>query len=148
MNDKARHEFNPTLLNEVIWAGKSVLTQLDLRLEGVGLSSAKLWALQALASKDEPVTITLLADCMGTVKSNVTPMVDRLERDNLVRRVRSVEDRREVFIELTPTGMEKVQVGMHIFQELSVHLEALFPPEEVGKLRQFLQQITATCQHP
>ena len=36
--------------------------------------------------------------------NSVTSLVDKLEAQGLVRRERSTEDRRVVFVELTPTG--------------------------------------------
>jgi MarR family 2-MHQ and catechol resistance regulon transcriptional repressor len=51
--------------------------------------------------------------------SNMTTVVDNLERDGLVRRERDVNDRRVIHIHLTDTGREKITA---VFPD---HLEAL-----------------------
>lgn len=45
-----------------------------------------------------------LAEHMLLAVNSVTSLVDKMEAQGLVRRERSTEDRRVVFVELTPTG--------------------------------------------
>ena len=82
--------------------------QLEQRLEAalaeVGLSMAKGGALRALAAAAEPLTLSELAGRMRCVRSNITQLVDRLEKDGLVRRVNDSADRRVRRASLTPAG--------------------------------------------
>jgi MarR family transcriptional regulator, 2-MHQ and catechol-resistance regulon repressor len=55
-------------------------------------------------SKDPEAHMSALARFMGVRPQTVTPIVDSLEKAGWIRRVRSSEDRREVFLELTPKG--------------------------------------------
>lgn len=55
---------------------------------------------------DEPRPMSALAGALHRVASNVTGMVDRLERQELVRRERDPEDRRVVFIVATDAGRD------------------------------------------
>ena len=48
------------------------------------------------------VTPKSLADAAGLTPSTLTNILDRLERAGYVRRVRDVENRRQVFLEITP----------------------------------------------
>jgi DNA-binding MarR family transcriptional regulator len=43
---------------------------------------------------------------MGVTTANMPWLVDKLESDGLVRRRKSKEDRREIFIEATPKGSQ------------------------------------------
>ena len=52
-------------------------------------------------------------------KSNVVTIIDKLEQRGLVKRQRSLEDRRCVFVHLTNEGQEKVK------QTLPVHVAAI-----------------------
>ena len=52
-------------------------------------------------------------------KSNVVTIIDKLEQRGLVKRQRSLEDRRCVFVHLTNEGQEKVK------QILPVHVAAI-----------------------
>ena len=49
---------------------------------------------------------------IGCVRSNITGLVDRLQEDNLVRRVDHPEDRRMLFAELTKDGQTLISAAM------------------------------------
>lgn len=51
--------------------------------------------------EEAPVPISVLAERTGSANSTVSGIVDRLERMELVRRERSEEDRRVIFVNLT-----------------------------------------------
>jgi MarR family transcriptional regulator, 2-MHQ and catechol-resistance regulon repressor len=82
--------------------------------------------------------------CQGAISQkllkstgNMTLVIDNLEKHDLVRRVRSSEDRRMITIELTPAGREMIERvfpahAAHIREEMSV----LTPAEqaELGRL--------------
>ncbi|MGA7860568.1 MAG: MarR family transcriptional regulator [Thermoplasmata archaeon] len=55
-------------------------------------------------SKDDGANMSTLAGMLGVRPQTVTPIVDSLERAGWVRRVRSIEDRRESLLRLTPKG--------------------------------------------
>lgn len=52
--------------------------------------------------EEAPVPISLLAQRTGSANSTVSGIVDRLEKMELVERVRSEEDRRVIYVDLTP----------------------------------------------
>ncbi len=51
--------------------------------------------------EEAPVPISTLADRTGSANSTVSGIVDRLEKMELVRRERSEEDRRVIYVNLT-----------------------------------------------
>ncbi len=53
-----------------------------------------------------PITFSHLTRILALNNSTTTGIVDRLERDQLVRRVRSDRDRRQVMVEVTDQGIE------------------------------------------
>lgn len=53
-----------------------------------------------------PITFSRLTKILALNNSTTTGIVDRLERDELVRRVRSDRDRRQVMVEITTRGTE------------------------------------------
>ena len=118
---------------QFLFAGKRIAQLLDERLDAVGLSSARLWALQSIATTDNlaiPTTVTCLAGVMNTTKSNVTAMVDRLIADGLVTRQHSADDRRTVLIALTGEGHRRYTAGVEVVQVLHLELLGLFSTEE------------------
>lgn len=73
--------------------------------QGRGLSAGALDVLIRLsAATDQRVSIGELAQAAGVSPRNVTGLVDTLERDGLVERVRSSSDRRSVLAHLTTAG--------------------------------------------
>ena len=62
--------------------------------------------LAALRRASEPLTMGELSQQLLVSNGNATAVVDRLERDGLVRRVPSATDRRVVRVELTPAGRD------------------------------------------
>jgi MarR family transcriptional regulator, 2-MHQ and catechol-resistance regulon repressor len=63
---------------------------------------------------------------------NMTMVVDNLEKNGLVRRVRSVEDRRMISIELTPAGNQLIErvLPAHI-SVITAEISVLTPDEQV-----------------
>jgi DNA-binding MarR family transcriptional regulator len=55
-----------------------------------------------------PMTATRLAEATGLSAAATTSMVDRLERKGFVRRTRNDGDRRQVLVEMTDAGNERV----------------------------------------
>jgi DNA-binding MarR family transcriptional regulator len=72
-----------------------------------GLSPAGASALARL-SRDGPQRLTELANAEGVSQPGMTQLVTRLERDGLVRRTASTDDRRGVLVEVTDAGLTLV----------------------------------------
>ncbi len=70
---------------------------------GSDISFSQYMILQVLLNK-EVLRMNELASMLGVSKANVTGLVDRMIRNRLVERMRSDEDRRVVFVKLSPKG--------------------------------------------
>lgn len=141
MNKKEMQpEIESSTLNHLMALGKVALLTLDTRLEAVELSAAKLWALVWIMQLDTPPAITELADCMESAKSNITSMVDRLEREGLVQRVDDPDDRRRVLIAMTDEGRTRYEAGMKIFQQLNAEIRDILG-EDAPRLGACVQQL-------
>jgi len=77
----------------------------DEQIRTFGLTQAQFAVLECLGHKG---TLTLGELCKKQLVSggNMTVVVDNLERDRLVERVRSTSDRRSIGVRLTPKGKE------------------------------------------
>jgi len=73
-----------------------------------GLTIAQIRVLVALHDEDE-LPAGQLAKRAELNPASVTTMLDHLERDGIVRRRRSTEDRRMCFVSLTPEGRALVE---------------------------------------
>lgn len=82
-----------------------------------------------------------IADKSLKRKANITHVVDNLERDGMVERKRSNEDRRVVEVHLTQKGEEKIS---EVFPEFVDHLTNLldgFPAEKEETLTRLSKEL-------
>lgn len=63
----------------------------------------------ALYRRRDAVTMSQLSRMLLVSNGNATMVVDRLEKDGLVRRTPSASDRRTVFVALTPQGLSQFE---------------------------------------
>src|SRR5439155_20019978 len=82
----------------------SIVSQADKRLDEHGLTSAQWGPLMRLQTVGGASTVAELARWLNVDAGAMTRLLDRLEKKNLCKRVRSTEDRRVVQVELTPEG--------------------------------------------
>ncbi|HEV8263572.1 MAG TPA: MarR family transcriptional regulator [Gemmatimonadales bacterium] len=92
------------LLFSLVRTAEAVQARLEAALDPLGLSLAKVAVLAHLAEAGEPLALRALAERASCVRSNITQLMDRLEKDGLVRRRPDPVDRRGVRAALTPAG--------------------------------------------
>jgi MarR family transcriptional regulator, organic hydroperoxide resistance regulator len=85
--------------------GKAMYKQADRFLSAYGLTPSQFEILTVL-SEEGAIPLNRLGERLCCACSNVTGIVDRLERDGVVKRERSQEDRRVILLDLTDKGRE------------------------------------------
>ena len=116
---------------------------IDARMAEHSLTDAQ-WRPLMLLLSNAQVTPTQMARKVGCDTGATTRMLDRLEDKGLLRRVRSTDDRRVQFLELTPEGHKAAAVVPLVITEvLNAHLADLTHPE-IDQLRNLLQRMVAT----
>ncbi len=98
-----------------------------------GLTVSQLGVLEALMHIG-PMVQSELAEKLLTSPSNLTTVLDNLERDGLVRRQRSTEDRRQVEVSLTADGRELIEDVFPRHAERITRLFGALDPEEQDEL--------------
>jgi DNA-binding MarR family transcriptional regulator len=83
-----------------------------------GLTTPQFQLLMA-AVENSDVTLGGLSDSLGCSRGNVTGIVDRLERDEWLKRERSTDDRRVITVRLTDKGDRVKEIEQELVQELS-----------------------------
>src|SRR6478609_6023720 len=71
-----------------------------------GLTPSQYNVLRILRGEGRPLPILEIADRMIAAVPGITGLVDRLERLGLVARERSTEDRRVIYVAISPAGLE------------------------------------------
>ncbi len=129
------------LLRYLMRMGKLAEGRMDALLNEIDLSASRLITLQRLEQAEEPLSLSQLASCLAFVKSNATQLIDRLEQDQLVRRVPHAEDRRCTLIEVTDEGKARHEAGVRIIQPLLNKFDELYTAEERAQLLGLLQRL-------
>lgn len=111
MNDHSRESGG--LVFTLIGTAQAVQDRLEGVLVPFDLSLAKLQILHYLADSPGPVSLSELATHQKCVRSNITQIVDRLEKDRLVKRRADPTDRRGVQATLTAAGRRAYHAGWH-----------------------------------
>jgi MarR family 2-MHQ and catechol resistance regulon transcriptional repressor len=105
-------------------AADSVGERTGRAVAGAGLTPSQFGVLETLYHLG-PLMVSQLADKHLKSRNNFTVVVDNLEKQGLVRRERSGEDRRAVWVHLTEAGRERIE------QVLPEHVQAVVQDMEV-----------------
>jgi DNA-binding MarR family transcriptional regulator len=104
------------------------------------------WMALATLLRAECVSASQLSSELGHDMGALTRVVDQLERRGLVRRDRSVRDRRSVEIAITPAGRKQAQAGKRLLVDLLNELVAPLAAKEVDALIGLLQRLLVHLQ--
>lgn len=121
----------------------SIVHQADRRLGECGLTSAQ-WGPLFKIKNAQTATVAELARWLQVDAGSMTRLLDRLEKKGLCKRVRCIDDRRVVRVELTPQGEAAiVDVPGVLSEVLNAHL-AGFSESEWQALRGYLKRMLET----
>jgi DNA-binding MarR family transcriptional regulator len=130
-----------TGLFAVLHASSVLEGRVEAKLAEVGLSLAKLAALNRLTEAGESLPLGQLAERLSCVKSNVTQLVDRLEADGLVSRTGDPNDRRSRLAVLTEAGRIAYAKGREIRIQAERELFGVLTQDESDKLHELLGKL-------
>lgn len=95
-------------------------------------------ALLALRRLKSP-TMTQLCEFLSLASSTVTDLVDRMERNELVERIRDVEDRRIIRLKITKQGLKVVDA---VVEQRRNYLAEVFEDIDSETLQELLRLLT------
>lgn len=125
----------------LLHAQQALSRETEEALKTYGLSLAKYNILNALAEAGGRLPFSELVEQLGCVRSNVTGLIDRLQEDQLVRRVDHPEDRRMLFAELTPEGQRLVSQAEPCHAEAIAKILGKLTLKERDELSALLERI-------
>ncbi|WP_327086437.1 MarR family transcriptional regulator [Nonomuraea sp. NBC_01738] len=113
----------------------------ELALAQVGMQDYEFETLHRLVAGGGSATPSELAAELLLSPAGITGRLDTLEKAGLVRRVRSVEDRRRVDVELTDRGHELWTEAMAIRGDVEAAMVTVLPVEEQEILDGLLKKL-------
>jgi DNA-binding MarR family transcriptional regulator len=105
-----------------------------------GITSSQYNVLRILRGEGKPLPCLEVADRMIQVVPAITGLIDRLEAQGLVSRDRCTEDRRVVYIAITPTGLELLAKMDQPVSELHKSLVGHLTRSELKELSRLLEK--------
>lgn len=131
------------LVDELFATTGKLRTFVDGRLREHGASVARLRTLRVLALAGEPLRMRDLAEYVGNAPRTTTTIVDSLERDGLVERVRHPSDRRAFLLTLTEEGARCHREAEELDRAALATATGALDPAERAQLRALLGRIRA-----
>ncbi|MFZ5824012.1 MAG: MarR family winged helix-turn-helix transcriptional regulator, partial [Bacillota bacterium] len=107
---------------------------------GPMLSGSQRIVLRALANNG-PYQVSEVANQLGVTLSAATGLVDRLVKAKLVTRERDQEDRRVVWVKITPEGEQAVQAAESRRRAAFKDMVQNLPEEELARLCDILERL-------
>ena len=141
MNDRAEPSAGKapdTTIFSLLHAAHALEDRVEAALQNAGLSTPKFSVLSALVAAGEPLSLSELASRLSCVRSNMTQLVDRLESEELVRRVDDPKDRRIVKASITDAGRERQEAGAERIEQLHQDFAASVKEEDRAALGRLL----------
>lgn len=114
---------------------------INNRLEPFGLTGQQFSVLVRIG--EEGVPLTQLAERLFSDVSTVNGLVNRLEKQGLIYRERSTNDRRVVYVKLTPAGRDVRQRALPEHRQHMQERYGVFNTEELSTLQELLKKLSA-----
>jgi DNA-binding MarR family transcriptional regulator len=106
-----------------------------------GITSKQQATLSAIALLPDPVTLKDLADCFDRDSASITFIIDRMEKEGLVTRIRDLKDRRSCRLTLTAKGMEILEVSDKSTKQLSQKIMKSLSQKDLSTLTALIEKI-------
>ena len=119
------------------------------RLEplGYGLNAPRYLVLRTLyLSEDKRLPLSEIARRLGVSSTNLTTLIDVLERDGWVTRVMNEQDRRVTYAQLTVEGRDRCEVMLPRMLQLMDELVRDLSRDDQVKLVEILTKLRATAE--
>ena len=110
-----------------------------------GLTSSQYNVLRILRGEGKPLPCLEIADRMLQVVPAMTGLIDRLEKQELVKRHRCSEDRRVIYIHLTDKGAALLRELDAPVVELHRNLMGHLSHDEMKELSRLLEKCRHSC---
>ncbi|SDG83905.1 DNA-binding transcriptional regulator, MarR family [Lentzea fradiae] len=123
-------------------AAKVLVRHFNERLGEHGVSTPRSRLVVEVA-RSQPVRVTELALAVGITQGTASSLVDALVRDGLLERQASAEDRRSVFLRVTPQGAALAQEWTAGYELAAEELFSPLTAEQLSTLVEILEVLSA-----
>lgn len=104
------------------------------------LSTSDKVYLEAIKNLNNP-KISELATKMGYTKTAVTTMVQKLEKNGYIKKIKSKDDKREINVELTDKGRYIFELKDEVYEYTIKRIKEVLTPQELETFKNILEKI-------
>jgi len=113
----------------------------ETQLFKLGITATQYTVLVTLKFCPEPPTLTELSQRLFRTKNSLTTVIDNMERDGLVKRVRDSADRRAIRVMATEKGKKLFEAVLAPSRDLVYQIMSCYKQDDVGRLAELLQRV-------
>lgn len=132
--------------DEVLIALRQITRAIDLHskqlVQKYGLTGPQMLLLKEI-SRAEKISSGVLSRNASLSQATVTSILDRLEKAGYVKRIRSLDDKRVVYVEVTDQTRKVFENAPPLLQETFTRQLALLQPWEKTNILSTLQRVAA-----
>lgn len=118
-----------------------IFKAIERSIAQTGVTLPQALALSTIRHSEGPMTPSRLAQLLTQETQSVTGLIDRMERQGWVRRVRDLPDRRAIRLELTEAGLRKLEETLAPGREATTRMFAGLDPRETIELTRLLERV-------
>jgi MarR family transcriptional repressor of emrRAB len=126
-----RQEILAMHLSRLIAFSDVINRYLHLRIQGDTRSWLRVNTVLFIITRGGKLTPTQLAKLLLRSKTNVSKLIDGLEKDGLVRRYYTREDRRTVYVEVTSAGLSFIMDKLNVIKSLEEEIRSCLDDGEL-----------------
>ena len=119
----------------------AIFKTMERALLPLGISPPQAFALAAIRFSEEPMTPGRLAGLLAQETQSLTGLVDRMEAQGWVARMRDLPDRRTIRLALTPAGEAKLDEVMPYNAKAADEVFVGLTPDRLAELSRILEEM-------
>ncbi len=118
-----------------------IFKSIERSIAHTGVTLPQAMALNTIRYGEGPMTPSRLAQQLMQETQSVTGLIDRMERQGWVRRVRDLSDRRAIRLELTEEGGRKLDETVRPGREMTERMFVRLSEKQTQELTDLLSQV-------
>jgi DNA-binding MarR family transcriptional regulator len=107
----------------------------------LGLTARKHSILLAIKNINQPVRVSDVARWLDRDANLISMRIDVMEKDGLISRIHDLDDRRSVFLEMTPKGKKVFDEANKLTGKLFQHIFTVISEDELRTLSTLLERV-------
>ena len=119
----------------------TIFKAIERAIAPTGVTLPQALALATIKSGPGPITPSRLAHYLTQETQSVTGLIDRMEKQDWVRRVRDLPDRRAIRLELTAAGEAKLAETLGPSGETTARMFEALTSDELATLSKLLDKV-------